>query len=166
MHYTFLMILAGASMLLFSCNNTQPEANRIPPSSAESITKTAIKTNIPNDKDTMVVDRIAAVFYLPDSIQIAKAIAEDGEDNFYTGEDDAMYYLAGASKYLDSVKLEIINAGSCNYIKFVYTNCTFTLLKRYTLKDMNGIIFFDRVQKPFFPEYLDIEPDYKKYFKK
>ncbi len=161
-----LCIFSIAAILLYSCNNAQPERKSLPETDTITSAETAEHSDNTRYIDTLVVDRIAAVFYQPDSDQIAKAIEVDGEDDFYTAEDDMLFYLAGARKFLDSNKLVIIDTDICRYIKFVYTDNTFTLIKRDTLKEMSGIIFFDRVQKPFLPEFLDIAPDFRKYFKK
>ncbi len=166
MRLNLLSILAIVSIALCSCNNEQPEKKGISTTNSDTSAKATESYDNPRYIDTLIVDRIAAVFYQPDSNQIAAAIAADGEDDFYTGEDDAMYYLSEARKHLESVKLKIIDADICKYMKFVYADNSFILIKRDTLKDINGILFFDRVQKPYSPEYLDIDPDYRKYFKK
>jgi hypothetical protein len=115
--------------------------------------------------DTLTIDRTAAVFYSPDSIQIAKRKKEIGEDNFYAGADDYLNYLQTSRDFLDSVKLPILEAKDKKYLKFVRDNKSQTVIKLDTLPELWGIYLFSPGKKEKLVNMTLIDEEYNSYFK-
>jgi hypothetical protein len=118
-----------------------------------------------NDADTLVVDKRAAVFYSPDSIQIAKRKKEIGEENFYIGADDYLNFLHTANDFLDSIKLTILNAKDKKYLKFIRSDKSKQIVKLDTLSELWGIYLFDPNKQERLVDMTMIDQEYTSYFK-
>ncbi len=81
------------------------------------VLKNYIVGNVPAN-DVQKLDSDAVVFIYPDSVQVEQMKKEDGEDDFYTGADDAQYYQGQALEMCDSVKMKHITPEK-RYIQFV-----------------------------------------------
>jgi hypothetical protein len=115
--------------------------------------------------DTLTIDRKAAVFYSPDSIQIEKRKKEIGEDGFYVGADDYLNYLQTSQDFLDSVKLPIIDAKDKKYLKFILDDKSQTVIKLDTLPELWGIYFFNPGKKEALVNITMIYEEYNNYFR-
>ena len=118
-----------------------------------------------DNSDTLTIARKAAVFYSPDSIQIAKRKKEIGEDDFYVGADDYLYYLNISYTFLDSVKLPILDAKDKKYLKFIRDNKSQTIIRLDTLPELWGIYFFNPGKKEKLVDMMDINEEYNSYFR-
>jgi hypothetical protein len=58
-----------------------------------------------------------------------------------------------------------MNAKSKKYLKFVTSDKKAELVKLDTLNDLWGMYLFDPEKKPHYADIIDIEEDYKNYFK-
>lgn len=115
--------------------------------------------------DTLAVDKKAAVFYWPDTTQIAKRKKEIGEENFYVGADDYLYYMHTSHDFLDSIKLTILDAKDKKYLKFIRSDKSQTVIKLDTLPELWGIYFFDPNKGQKLVNMTMIDEEYKVYFK-
>jgi hypothetical protein len=115
--------------------------------------------------DTLFIDRRCAVLYEPDSLQIKKAKKEWGEDTFYLGADDYLWYMHGAAEYLDSQKLKIVNAKSEKYLLFRSPAAGITLIKKDTLQELWGVFLFNPSRGIRKADITSIETDYKEFMK-
>ena len=118
-----------------------------------------------DNSDTLIIDRKAAVFYLPDSLQIEKRKKEIGEENFYIGADDYLNYLHTSNDFLDSVKLPVLYAENKKYLKFIGNNNSQTIIRLDTLSELWGIYLYDPGKKEKLVDMLTIEEEYNNYFK-
>src|SRR5450432_162891 len=114
--------------------------------------------------DTLVIDKKAAIFYSPDTTQIAKRKKEVGEDNFYIGADDYLNYMQTSHDYLDSVKLPILDAKDKKYLKFIRLYKTQNVIKLDTLSELWDIYLFDPNKKEKLVNMTIIDEEYKNYF--
>jgi hypothetical protein len=127
-------------------------------------TLTASTTNSPTN-DTLIIDRKAAVFIEPDSLQIEKRKKQVGEENFYTGADDYLFYMNTAHEFLDSVKLTTLSAKDKMFIKFIRSDKTQEVIKLDKLDELWSIYFFDPMKKAKQVDMTIIDEEYKSYFK-
>jgi len=152
------------SSLLFACTNNQPatkqDAVTVQIDTAQP--PLSVDTSKP---DTLIVYRKAAVFYEPDSAQIAKRKKAVGEDDFDAGVEDYAYYLNEAHDFLESARLPMLNAGSKKYLQFVSNNKSSQFIKLDTLPQLWGICFFEPGKKIKEVDMTMIETEYNNYFK-
>jgi outer membrane lipoprotein-sorting protein len=143
-------------------NKTKIESQQ---TSAESLSKDKNSTTAITNFDTLIVDKEAAVFYSPDTTQIANRKKEIGEENFYVGADDYLNYLHTSHDFLDSTKLIILDEKDKKYLKFIHSDKSQTIIKLDTLAELWGIYFFDPNKKPKLIDMTIIDEEYKSYFK-
>lgn len=115
--------------------------------------------------DTLTINKKAAVFYSPDSLQIAKRKKEIGEEDFYTGADDYLSYMHLSHDFLDSVNLTILDAKNKKVLRFLSNDKSQTFIKLDTLKELWGIYLFDPNKKQKLADMTVIDEEYKDYFK-
>lgn len=114
--------------------------------------------------DTLTIDRKAAVFYQPDSLQIEKRMKQVGEAEFRMGMDDYIYSLNTSVEYLQKQGLPVLDAKNRKYLKFVSAGKKLQLIKLDTLQELWGMYLFDPGKKPRYADIIDIEEDYKTYY--
>ena len=123
----------------------------------------ASATNSANN-DTLIVDRQAAVFIEPDSLKIESRKKQIGEEDFYTGADDYLFYMNTAHEFLDSIKLTSLNAKEKKFIKFIRSDKTHQVIKLDKLPELWSIYFFDPTKKAKQVDMTIIDEEYKSYF--
>jgi hypothetical protein len=122
-------------------------------------------TTSSSTSDTLIVDRQAAVFIEPDSLQIEKRKKQVGEENFYAGADDYLFYMNTSHEFLDSVKLTTFNAKNKKFIKFIHSDKTQQVIKLDKLPELWNIYFFDPTKKAKQVDMTIIDEEFKSYFK-
>lgn len=116
------------------------------------------------DSDTLVIDRRAAVFYQPDSLQMKKRMKQVGEADFRAGADDYLYSVNTSAEYLEKQGLPVLDAKNKKYLKFVSAGKLVQLIQLDTLKELWGIYLFDPKKKPYAADMTIIEDEYKSYY--
>lgn len=114
--------------------------------------------------DTLVVTQMAAVFYEPDSLQMEARKKEVGEEDFYIGADDYLFYFNTAHEYLQKTGLPLLRAQNKKYLKFVGANSQVNLIRLDTLPELWGIFFFQPAKALESVEMTMIEEAYKAYY--
>jgi hypothetical protein len=114
--------------------------------------------------DTLTVDKRAAVFYDPDTMQIEKRKKQIGEQDFQTGLDDYAYYINESITFLEQNHLQVLRTDDKNFIRFVRDNGDVRLIKKDTLPDLWGIFLFDPGKDVYQADILDMEKEYHTYF--
>jgi hypothetical protein len=117
------------------------------------------------NNDTLIVDKQAAVFIEPDSLRIEKRKKQIGEEDFYMGADDYLFYMNTAHEFLDSIKLTTLNAKEKKFIKFIRSDKTQQVIKLDKLPELWSIYFFDPTKKAKQVDMTLIDEEYKRYFK-
>ena len=161
-------------MVTFSCttNDQKQEPNKDTLiSSADTTLKvdtlkeqTAVQPS-PLHSDTLIIDRQAAVFYQPDSLQMEKRMKEIGEADFRAGADDYIYYVNTSVEYLEKKGLPVLDAKNKKYLKFVLTDKQDQVIKLDTLEELWGIYLFDPKKSVYAADMTIIEDEYKSYYK-
>ncbi len=146
-----------AFLALVSCAGNKEQAND------NSISS---NNDAKQDNDTINIEKVSAVFISPDSLQTEKRKQEVGEEDFYTGADDYLYYMSIASEYLDSQKLPIVEISGHKYIRFVGNDKNTQIVCTDTLSELWSIYFFDPAKKAMQVNMTAIEQEYADYYKK
>lgn len=161
MHRTLLLLLSGAVACTHVDKKTMVDtATATTDSTALSIDQEVVIFN----SDTLVVDRKAAVFYQPDSLQMEKRAKKVGED-FRIGADDDMYLMHLSYEFAESKKLSILDIKGPKFLKFVYADKSHSFVKLDTLPALWGVYFFEPTKKPKEIDIANIEDEYDAYFK-
>lgn len=166
MRYTAMLLL-----LIAACSEPQTKTGQ----EGTSLSNTEVKQDTLVDaprrdtvkyarvNDTLIVSSAAAVYFAPDSATISKNMSDQ---NFRIGFGDGAFLMHEAGRYLEEVRLPVVNTENEHYIKFIQENGKITLIKTDTLSFFMGIIFFHPVKEPREVENIDnIEVEYNKYFK-
>lgn len=117
------------------------------------------------NNDTLAINTKSAIFFQPDSLQMEKRMKQAGEDEFRAGADDYIYYINISAAYLEKQGLPVIDAKNKKFLKFLFADNSFQLVKLDTLPDLWGMYLFDPAKKPLYADIIEIENDYKSYFK-
>lgn len=128
-------------------------------------TPTTLHTSESMDNDTLIINTTTAVFTDPDSLQIEKRKKEIGEENFYAGSGDYIYYLNSAHEFLDSVKVKTIIVKGTKIIKFVSYDKSYQLIQTDTLPELWNIFLFNPNKRVKQIDMTIIDEEYKNYFK-
>ncbi|PKP05077.1 MAG: hypothetical protein CVU11_01390 [Bacteroidetes bacterium HGW-Bacteroidetes-6] len=146
-------------LTLASCAGNKKQAT-------ENSNFTSSSNDAKQDTDTINIEKVSAVFISPDSLQTEKRKQEVGEEDFYAGADDYLYYMSIASGYLDSQKLPIVEISGHKYIRFVGNDKQTQLVCTDTLSELWTIYFFDPAKKAMQVNMTVIEHEYADYFEK
>ncbi|HEY4967557.1 MAG TPA: hypothetical protein VII28_14225 [Puia sp.] len=163
---TALRIIPLLLATLLSCSAPDNKGKSdLPPTTNDSSVNVKNQEPKVENSDTLIIYKKAAVFFSPDTMQIAKRKMEIGEDNFYAGADDYLNYLQTSHDFLDSVKLLILDAKDKKYLKFIRYDKSQSIIKLDTLKELWGVYLFDPREKEKLAAMTTIDEDYKDYFK-
>ena len=144
--------------------------NDKPKEAASSIQDTLLKADkidegkLLEDRDTLRVTKVAAVFYEPDSVQMEARKKEIGEENFIIGADDYLFYLQTASEYLEKQRVPLVPAQNKKFVQFIGANNQVTLVRLDTLPELWGIFIFDPGKLPKAIDMTNVEEEYKTYY--
>lgn len=119
----------------------------------------------PLDTDTLTIDKKAAVFYQPDSLQMEKRMKQVGEADFRVGADDYIYYVNTSAEYLEKQGLRVLDAKNKKYLKFVLADKRVQVIKLDTLEEFWGMYLFDPKKNAHAADMTIIEDEYKNYYK-
>jgi len=171
MGHTLKLILLFGLTLASCADSSKQDTNH-----NNSLIDTTLQVDTPQNKlltaatsltnfDTLIVDRQAAVFIEPDTFKIKKRKKEIGEENFYAGADDYLYYMNTAHEFLDSLKLTTFETKDKKYVKFVSSDKTYQVINLHKLPELWNVYFFDPSKKAKQVDMTVIDEEYKSYFK-
>ena len=115
--------------------------------------------------DTITVKSKFAIIIEPTEKQIEKRKKEVGEEDFYIGADDYMFYLNESTKTFNKNKLKVLNIKNDKIINFELENGNNAILELNDKDELWQIYLFDPKLKPKKIDMTDSENEYKKYFK-
>ena len=118
-----------------------------------------------NRIDTIVIKNQTAIIIEPTDKQIEKRKKEVGEEDFYIGADDYMWYLNESSETFRKNKLNVLNIKNGKTIKFEMENGNNVILELNGEDELWQIYLFDPKMKPKKIDMTDSESEYKTYFK-
>jgi len=115
--------------------------------------------------DTIIVKSQIAIIIEPTEKQIEKRKKEVGEEDFYIGADDYMFYINESTKTFNKNKLKILNIKKDKIINFELENGSNSFLELNDEGELWQIYLFDPKLKPKKIDMTDSENEYKNYFK-
>lgn len=169
MGYT-LQILTLLTFTIGSCTDSSTSNKTSINSAQENFTSksdsiqslNASTTNFASN-DTLIVDKQAAVFIEPDSLQVDKKKKQVGEEVFYIGADDYLFYMNTAHHFLDSMKMSILYVKEKKFIKFIRNDKSQQVIRTDTLNELWSLYLFDPTKKAKQIDITIIDQEYKSY---
>ena len=131
--------------------------------------KQQVRTKPPSTfNDTMKIDFPAAVFYVPDSLQLEKIKELTDSTIFEAAMHEYFFQMKNARKSInrDWPRLKIVEAKNVRYILFQGNDNDSTHIDLNTKNDSHGLILFQPGKKPQFADMMNIETELGYYFKK
>ena len=117
--------------------------------------------------DTLVINKISAVFYNPDSFQLNKIKAITKKELYATDVHNCFYLMRNARMVLKKYwpHIHIIETSEYRYLLFIKADNSQTCIDLDTKEDMCGILLFDRKKEPELIDMMNIETALGFYFK-
>ena len=115
--------------------------------------------------DTISVKSQIAIIIEPTEMQIEKRKKEVGEEDFYIGADDYMFYINESTKTFNKNKLKVLNIKNDKIINFEFENGNNAILELNEEGELWKVYLFDPKLKPKKIDMTDSENEYKNYFK-
>jgi hypothetical protein len=160
-----------ALFTLISCNqmvnHKEDNLNSVTTISGKKVANKKIDdTEISKNKiDTIVIKNQIAIIIEPTDKQIEKRKKAVGEEDFYIGADDYMWYLNESTETFRKNKLNVLNIKNGKIIKFEMENGNNAILELNEEEELWQIYLFDPKLKPKKIDMTDSENEYKTYFK-
>jgi hypothetical protein len=161
-----VFILLFALIYLSSCTNTGSTEKKNAEVRATSH-KAQYKKPLSSFNDTLIINRISAVFYNPDSLQLSKIKAITRKELYETNVHNCFYLMQNArivlKKYWPHIR--IIETSEYRYLLFIKADNSRTCVDLDTKEDMCGILLFDRKKDPELIDMMNIDTALGFYFK-
>ena len=104
-----------------------------------------------------------AVVYSPDSTKIEELRSTNSEEDFYTIADDNLYYMSGATEYLEKKSIKLFYTEK-RILEFYKTNHNRVVINLDSINPLWGVYLFDPSKDPLNADIMVIDPDFKRYF--
>lgn len=132
-------------------------------------TSRAVQSKKPSStfSDTLVINRISAVFYNPDSLQLNRIQAITKKEIYETDVHNCFYLMRNARMVLKKYwpHIHIIESSEYRYLLFIKADNSQTCIDLDTKEDMCGILLFDRKKEPELIDMMNIDTALGFYFK-
>ena len=121
-----------------------------------------------NFQDTMQIDFQAAVFYLPDSLQLEKIKELTDSAIFLATMHEYSFQMRNVQLSIkrDWPLLKIIEAKNVRYLLFHGKGNDSTYIDLNTRNDSHGLFLFQPGKKPHYTDMMNIDTELGHYFKK
>ena len=165
------LLIASWCWIIFlpSCKNKQANPSSTGNTNVGTQSAQPVRTKPPsNYSDTIIIDKIAAVFYHPDSLQ-SKAIETITDKSIYESVTHESFYQMRNSRIVlhkDWPAVKIIEIKNARYLLFKKLNSENVLIDLNTLNDPYGLYLFDRIKDPLLTDMTNIDTDLYRYFSK
>jgi hypothetical protein len=147
-----------------SCDSSHDDEERNTSSSGQHVL-TKPPSNFP---DTMQIDFPAAVFYLPDSLQLEKINELTDSAIFDATMHEYFFQIKNARKSInrDWPGLKIVEAKNVRFLFFQGKDNDSMYIDLDARNDSHGLILFQPGKKPHFADMMNIDTELGYYFKK
>ena len=162
----FTIYIVSVLSLTASCSsNSSHNDKEKNSSSSRQLAQTKPPSNFP---DTMQIDFPAAVFYLPDSLQLEKIKELTDSAIFEATMHEYFFQMKNARMSItrDWPRLKIVEAKNVRFLLFQGKDNDFTYLDLDTRNDSHGLVLFHPDKKPHFADMMNIDTELGYYFKK
>ncbi len=164
LHRAFILVFVF--IYLYSCTNTKSSKKN---NTEIPATSHAVQYKKPTSgfRDTLVINRISAVFYNPDSLQLNKIQAIIKKELYETNVHNCFYLMRNARMVLKKYwpHVHIIETSEYRYLLFIKADNSQTCIDLDTKEDMCGILLFDRKKEPELIDMMNIDTALGFYFK-
>jgi len=161
----FTIYIVSVLLLTASCssNSAPDQGKKISPSRQQVLTKPPS-----NFHDTMQIDSRAAVFYLPDSLQLEKIKALTDSAIFEATMHEYYFQMRNARMSIkrDWPRLKIVEAKNIRFLLFKGKDNDSTYIDLNTKNDSHGLFLFQPGKKPHYADMMNIDTELGYYFKK
>jgi len=161
----FTIYIVSVLSLTASCssNPVQDKEKKASPSSHQVLTKPPS-----NFQDTMLIDFPAAVFYLPDSLQLEKIKELTDSSIFEAAMHEYFFQMRNARMSIkrDWPRLKIVEAKNIRFLLFKGRDNDSTYIDLNTKNDSHGLFLFQPGKKPHYADMMNIDTELGYYFKK
>ena len=161
-----VFILIWVFIYSYSCTNTESSKKN---DTEIPATSRAVQSKKPSStfSDTLVINRISAVFYNPDSLQLNKMQAITKKELYETDVHNCFYLMRNARMVLKKYwpHIHIIESSEYRYLLFIKADNSQTCIDLDTKEDMCGILLFDRKKEPELIDMMNIDTALGFYFK-
>jgi hypothetical protein len=146
----FLTVVGTAALILLTCSCSDSPGNNksVKP---DTFLKTVIAPKPPSSfDDTVVIDREAAVFYNPDSLQLDKIKSVNEKNVYETLTHDCYYMMKNAREVIQQhwSRIRIIEVIKARYLLFVKKDRSRICIDLNTRREMCGMYIFDLKKDP------------------
>ncbi len=161
-----VFILIWVFIYSYSCTNTESSKKN---NTEIPATSRAVQYKKPSSSfsDTLVINRISAVFYNPDSLQLNRIKAITKKELYETNVHNCLYLMRNARMVLKKYwpHIHIIESSEYRYLLFIKADNSQTCIDLDTKEDMCGILLFDRKKEPELIDMMNIDTALGFYFK-
>ena len=118
--------------------------------------------------DTLIILRISAVFYNPDSVQLGRIKKSMQKEQYETEVHNCYYLMRNARRVMAQYwrQIHIIETTRVRYLLFIKKDKSRTLIDLNSENDICGIFLFDRKKSPELADMMNIDTALGFYFKK
>ena len=161
----FTIYIVSVLSLTVSCSNNSARNKE----ESTSLSRQQGHTKPPsNFMDTMQIDFPAAVFYIPDSLQLMKIKELTDSTVFEAAMHEYFFQMKNARMSIsrDWPRLKIVEAKNVRFILFNGKDNDSTYIDLNTRNDSHGLILFHPGKKPHYADMMNIDTELGYYFKK
>ncbi len=156
-------------LVIISCNENKKEVEKNFASDIQnSIATKSIESKVllaNMNKDTLVINSKCALVYEPTEKNIEKRKKEVGEEDFYVGADDFLYYINESTEFLKSKNVTIVTTENDKKLKFILNDGSVVIKNLDLEKDIFGIYLFDTKSEPKKIDIVSTKEEYETYMK-
>jgi len=146
------LLLLFSLLMIVSCNESKKRIDKKLEKNIQNpiISKTHESNILLTSKntDTLVIRSKCALVYEPTEKNIEKRKKEVGEEDFYVGADDFLFYIYESTEFLKSKNVSIVTTEKDKILKFVSNNGRVVIKNLNSEKEMFGIYLFDPRKEP------------------
>ena len=161
-----MLLFTCAISYLYSCTNAGSSKKNNAEKPAASHVVQYKKPSSSYD-DTLIINKISAVFYNPDSLQLKKIQAVTTKELFETDVHNCFYLMRNAQTVLKRYwpQIHIIETSEYRYLLFIKADNSRTCIDLDANEDMCGVLVFDRKKEPELVDMMNIDTALGFYFK-
>jgi hypothetical protein len=148
---------------IFCTNNSTRQEETDDKSKKE---KPALTKPVSSYQDTLLIDKTAAVFYHPDSVQLEKIKKIEDSTVFEATMHEYFYQMRNSRIVInkDWPDIKIIEANNVRYLLFKKKNNETLLIDLDTKGDPHGLFLFDQKHDPQLADMMNIDNELPRYF--
>jgi hypothetical protein len=154
-------------ILNFACKETTQKEDRDQQRNTNEVT-IAVKKPPSSFNDTLFITIRSAVFYRPDSIQLA-TIKRVNKKNIYESlTHESFYQMRNAKVVLQKYwpQIKIIENSNCRWLVFIKADKSKAVIDLNSKNDISGIFLFDPKKDPELIDMMNIDTALGFYFEK